>query len=83
MVKGYLLNLSLFRLNQEENSTEISDHEKPKFGFYQISHKGSSVPDNTVVHIDNGNINFTNRQMDKSSDKWEIWYKYKLGKVNV
>ena len=68
-----------------ENSTEISEHEKPKLGFYQLGHKGSSVPDNTVVHIDNGNINLTHRQMDKSTNKWEIWYryKYKLGRVNV
>ena len=66
-----------------ENSTEISKNEKPKSGFYQIGHKGSPVPDNTVVHIDNGNINLTHRQMDNSTNKWEIWYKYKLGRVNV
>ena len=71
-----------FRSIQVENSTVISEHEKPKMGFYQLGYKGSSVPDNTVVHIDNGNINLTHRQMDKSTNKWEIWYKYKLGRVS-
>ena len=65
-----------------ENSTEISENEKPKLGFYQVVHKGSSVPDNSVVHIDNENINLTHRQMDNSTNKWELLYKYKLGRVN-